>query len=96
MEEIIKFLKSVFHRDPNKETIFAIIKRMVYNYEWRLHNHPNIESFQLLDYKGGGGYTTTQQGQATRTMLARGVTRVTAEYCACEMRITRAQMNKNN
>jgi hypothetical protein len=39
------------HRDLNIEAVIDIIKKMAQNHEWRLHNHPNTEAGQLLNYR---------------------------------------------
>jgi hypothetical protein len=42
---------SDLHRDLNIETVIDIIKKMAQNHEWRLHNHPDTEAIQLLNYR---------------------------------------------
>jgi hypothetical protein len=61
---------SDLHRDLNIESVIDIIKKMAQNHEWGLHNHPNTEAIQLLNY------TATQQDQAIGTALVRVVIRV--------------------
>jgi hypothetical protein len=36
----------------NIESVTDIIKKMAQNHERRLHNHPNTEAIQLLNYNG--------------------------------------------
>jgi hypothetical protein len=43
---------SDLHRDLNIESVIDIIKKMAENHERRLHNHPNTEAIQLLNYNG--------------------------------------------
>jgi hypothetical protein len=42
---------SDLHRDLNVESVTDTIKKMAQNHEWRLHNHPNTEVIQLLNYR---------------------------------------------
>jgi hypothetical protein len=42
---------SDLHGDLNIETVIDIIKKMAQNHEWRLNNHPNTETIQLLNYR---------------------------------------------
>jgi hypothetical protein len=42
---------SDLHRDLNIESVTDIIKKMAQNHERRLHNHPNAEAIQLLNYR---------------------------------------------
>jgi uncharacterized protein YeeX (DUF496 family) len=42
---------SDLHRDLNIESVIDIIKKMEQNHESRLHNHPNTEAIQLLNYR---------------------------------------------
>jgi hypothetical protein len=41
---------SDLHRDLNIESVLDI-KKMEQNLEWRLHNLPNTEAIQLLNYR---------------------------------------------
>jgi hypothetical protein len=42
---------SDLRRDLNIESVTDIIKKMAQNHERRLHNHPNTEAIQLLNYR---------------------------------------------
>jgi hypothetical protein len=42
---------SDLHRDLNIESVSNIIKKMAQNHKRRLHNHPNTEAIQLLNYR---------------------------------------------